>query len=225
MKTPEDAEKLAETMVKIGKANGRRVSALITDMDKPLGYAVGNSLEVMEAFRVLRGEEKGELYDICAALAGEMLALAKNLPHDEAVCAVKDSIDSGKAYEKMLEWISAQGGDCGCVIENRLPVGKCSRTVRAEADGYVSHINAEGIGISACVLGAGRINKSDTPDLSAGILMKKNTGDRVLAGDELAVLYSSDEEKLDSGEEKFRESVVISNERPREIPLIYKIIR
>lgn len=224
MKTPKDASELAQVMVNIGKSHGRHVSALITDMDKPLGCCIGNSLEVMEAVRVLRGEEKGELYDICAAIVAEMYSLAMGVERGEAEKKFHAAIDSGRAYEKMLEWIGAQGGDVGCIEKNLLPVGKFSRAVCAKESGYISHTDAQGIGMSACLLGAGRMKKEDRPDLCAGIVMKKNTGDPVCAGEEIAVLYSSEEELLSAAEEKFLSSISYSQSKPTENPMIYDII-
>lgn len=224
MKTPEEAEKLARVMVNIGKANGRKMCALITDMDKPLGQNIGNSLEVMEAVQVLRGETKGDLYEISVALTANMLALATEIPSEHADALVRDAIDSGKAYEKFLEWISAQGGDVSFITENKLSVGKCVREVKAARSGYISHLDAEGIGQAACTLGAGRLTKDDTPDLSAGITIVKTVGDYVEEGDTLAVLYSSDEAKLSDAEERFAGCAAYSECRPDEKPLIYKTV-
>lgn len=224
MKTPESASELAELMVNIGKTHGRRVSALITDMDKPLGFCVGNSLEVMEALSVLRGEEKGELYDICAAIVAEMYSLAMGTERWEAEEKFRAAIDSGRAYEKMLEWIGAQGGDVRCIEKNLLPVGKYSRSVCAKEDGYISHTDAQGIGMAACLLGAGRTKKDDRPDLSAGIVMKKNAGGKVQAGEEIARLYSSKEDLLSAAEKKLISSITYSNSKPPVSPLIYDTI-
>ena len=224
MKTPEEAEKLARVMVNIGKANGRKMCALITDMDKPLGQNIGNSLEVMEAVQVLRGETKGDLYEISVALTANMLALAAEIPSEQADTLVRHAIDSGKAYEKFLEWISAQGGDISYITENKLSVGKCVREVKAARSGYISHLDAEGIGQAACTLGAGRMTKDDTPDLSAGITIEKTVGDYVEEGDTLAVLYSSDEAKLSDAEERFARCAAYSECRPDEKPLIYKTV-
>jgi len=226
MKTPEDAVKLAEAMVSIGNANGRNVSALITDMDFPLGASIGNSLEVIEAADVLRGKVGGDLYTVSVELCANMLASSKEIPLVDARIQVEDALRSGKAYAKFLEWISAQGGDASAVDENRLPVGKCVREITADRDGYLTSLDAEAVGYAACLLGAGRITKDDVPDLSAGIILGKKRGEKIHKGDLLAVLYASDENRLDSAEAQFRESAVIGDEELHgTYPLIYKTVR
>jgi len=226
MKTPEDAVRLAETMVAIGNANGRRTAALITDMDFPLGTNIGNSLEVIEAVEVLRGNVKGDLYTVSVELCANMLSLSKDMPLDEARREVEDAIESGRAYEKFLCWIRAQGGDTSYIEENRLPVGSFSREVLSPANGYLTALDAEKVGYSACILGAGRLTKDDTPDLSAGIVLRKQRGDFVKAGESLAVLYTSDESRLDSAEAQFLSGAVILPDRIAEQhPLIYKAVR
>ena len=226
MKTPEDAVKLAETMVAIGNANGRNTSALITDMDFPLGANIGNSLEVIEAADVLRGKVKGDLYTVSIELCANMLASSKEIDLTDARNQVEDAISSGKAYAKFLEWISAQGGDASAVDENRLEVGRYRREIKAERDGYLNALDAESVGYSACLLGAGRITKDDNPDLSAGIVLAKKRYDEVKAGDTLAVLYTSDESKLDSAAEEFSRAVLIDREKSQNpLPLIYKTVR
>ena len=220
MKTPEEAVRLAETMVKIGKANGRNVSALITDMDFPLGTHIGNSLEVIEALSVLRGETKGELYEVSAELCAHMLSGAKAVPLDDARRAVRQAIDSGRAYEKFLEWIRAQGGDARAAEENRLPVGQHTRQILSPADGYLTALDAEKVGYAACLLGAGRMTKDDVPDLSAGIILQKKRGECVHTGETLALLCTSDPAGLDAAEKEFLSGTVISPEPLQEtLPL------
>ena len=225
MKTPDDAKALASEMVKVGSSFGRKVSALITDMDKPLGNCVGNSLEVIEAVKVLRGEEKGELYELCVNIAAEMYSLAMGSTHEEALALAENSISSGKAYEKMLKWVSCQGGDVRYIEENTLPVGEFARVVRASESGFISHIDAEKVGMSASLLGAGRINKTDRIDFGAGVMLQKNTGDRVRAGDEIAVMYSGNKDTLDAAEEMFVSAIEYSDTKPNDMPLIYGILK
>lgn len=225
MKTPDDAKALAIEMVKVGSSFGRKVSALITDMDKPLGNCVGNSLEVIEAVKVLRGEEKGELYELCVNIAAEMYSLAMGSTHEEALTLAENSISSGKAYEKMLEWVSCQGGDVRYIEENTLPVGEFARVVRASESGFISHIDAEKVGMSASLLGAGRINKTDKIDFGAGVMLQKNTGDRVRTGDEIAVMYSGNKDTLDAAEEMFVSAIEYSDTKPNDMPLIYGILK
>ena len=225
MKTPDDAKALASEMVKVGSSFGRKVSALITDMDKPLGNCVGNSLEVIEAVKVLRGEERGELYELCVNIAAEMYSLAMGSTHEEALALAENSISSGKAYEKMLEWVSCQGGDVRYIEENTLPVGEFARVVRASESGFISHIDAEKVGMSASLLGAGRISKTDRIDYGAGVMLQKNTGDHVRTGDEIAVMYSSNKDTLDAAEKMFVSAIEYSDTKPNDMPLIYGILK
>lgn len=225
MKTPDDAKALASEMVKVGASFGRKVSALITDMDKPLGNCVGNSLEVIEAVKVLRGEEKGELYELCVNIAAEMYSLAMGSTHEEALALAENSISSGKAYEKMLEWVSCQGGDVRYIEENTLPIGEFARVVRASESGFISHIDAEKVGMSASLLGAGRINKTDKIDFGAGVMLQKNTGDKVRTGDEIAVMYSGNKDTLDAAEKMFVSAIEYSDTKPNDMPLIYGILK
>lgn len=225
MKTPDDAKALASEMVKVGSSFGRKVSALITDMDKPLGNCVGNSLEVIEAVKVLRGEEKGELYELCVNIAAEMYSLAMGSTHEEALALAENSISSGKAYEKMLKWVSCQGGDVRYIEENTLPIGEFARVVRASDSGFISHIDAEKVGMSASLLGAGRINKTDRIDFGAGVMLQKNTGDRVRTGDEIAVMYSGNKDTLDAAEKMFVSAIEYSDTKPNDMPLIYGILK
>lgn len=225
MKTPDDAKALAIEMVKVGSSFGRKVSALITDMDKPLGNCVGNSLEVIEAVKVLRGEEKGELYELCVNIAAEMYSLAMGSTHEEALALAENSISSGKAYEKMLKWVSCQGGDVRYIEENTLPVGEFARVVRASESGFISHIDAEKVGMSASLLGAGRISKTDRIDFGAGVMLQKNTGDKVRTGDEIAVMYSGNKDTLDAAEKMFVSAIEYSDTKPNDMPLIYGILK
>lgn len=225
MKTPDDAKALASEMVKVGASFGRKVSALITDMDKPLGNCVGNSLEVIEAVKVLRGEENGELYELCVNIVSEMYSLAMGSTHEEALALAENSISSGKAYEKMLEWVSCQGGDVRYIEENTLPVGEFARVVRASEGGFISHIDAEKVGMSASLLGAGRISKTDRIDYGAGVMLQKNTGDHVRTGDEIAVMYSSNKDTLDAAEKMFVSAIEYSDTKPNDMPLIYGILK
>ncbi len=225
MKDPQEAECLATQMVKIGKGCGRRMAALITNMDTPLGMAVGNSLEVTEAVNVLKNKEHGALRDVCVALATEMTALCKDISTPEARSLVLDSLDTGKAYEKMKEWIAHQGGDVS-YIENTDLFNKSefSHSVTAKADGYLYRINALEVGNAACILGAGRASKDDKIDHSAGIIMNKQIGDYVRFGETVCTLYTNDPSKLAEAEKRCLSAVTLSDERPPKEPLIYKII-
>ncbi len=226
MKTPSEAQTLAEKMVEIGKRCGRRTAALITNMDTPLGNAVGNALEIKEAVEILKGNKKGDLYEVCVALASEMVSLALSLPKNEAQTAVIDAITSGAAFEKMKQWIAAQGGDTKYIEDISLfNETAFSREIKAEKDGFITAMNGEGIGTAALILGAGRTCKEDEIDHSAGIIINKKTGEQVTAGETLCTLYTNREEALDDAHKKYLESVIIEEKRAEEKPLIYKTVR
>ena len=225
MKTKDDAESLANSMVKIGNLCGRKTSALITNMNVPLGFAVGNSLEVIEAINVLKGKQKGDLYEISIALAGNMIALALGITEQEGCQKAKRALDSGMAFLKFREWIAAQGGDTACVDDTSLfAKAQYSMQIKASNSGFISAMDCEKIGTAAAVLGAGRITKDDKIDLTAGIILKQKTGDYVGFGDTLATLYSNDKEKLNQAASIYKSALQIGGNTTRE-PLIYKIIK
>ncbi len=226
MKTLENAEILANEMVKIGKGCGRNTAALITDMDMPLGSAIGNSLEVIEAVKVLKGELDNDLKEVCVALASELISLVLSVPHNEAQKMVNDSIDSGKAYEKMKEWISAQGGDVS-FIENteKFPKAEYSCDILSEIDGYITSMDTEKIGLASVILGAGRECKEDSIDFSAGIMIYKKTGEKIYKGDKIATLFTNNKSSLEDAEKMYRSAACISAVKPEPKPLIYKVIR
>lgn len=226
MKTIEDAEVLANEMVKIGKGCGRNTAALITDMDRPLGSAVGNSLEVIEAVQVLKGKLDNDLKEVCVALSSELISLVFSISHSEALSMVNDSIDSGKAYEKMKKWISAQGGDVS-FIENtdKFPKAEYSYDIFYEDDGYISSMDTEKIGLASVILGAGRESKEDSIDFSAGIMIYKKTGEKINKGEAIATLFTNRKESLSDAEKVYRSAVFVSSEKPKDKPLIYEIIR
>ena len=226
MKTPEASTELAKCMVEIGYKRGRRVSALITNMDVPLGHAVGNILEVKEAIEVLLGGGPADLREVALSLATEMLRLSLGYTKDEARELAEDAISSGRAHAKLVEWIGEQGGDASLARDTSLfPTAKLEREVKATTDGYITAMNTEGIGLASVALGAGRVTKDDEIDFTAGIIIKKKTGDYVHAGEVIATLYSSSEKRLDEGERGYLDSIKQGAEQPEEIPLIYDIIR
>ncbi|MDO4846903.1 MAG: pyrimidine-nucleoside phosphorylase [Clostridiaceae bacterium] len=226
MKTPDDAETLATEMVKIGKACGRNIAAVITDMDTPLGTNIGNSLEVIEAVRVLKGEVDNDLKTVCIVLATELTSLVFGIDTAEAEKRVNEALSSGKAFEKMKQWITAQGGNAACLEDFSLfKQPKYSYDISAEKDGYISSMNTEKIGISSVILGAGRESKEDSIDFAAGIVLKKKTGDAVKKGDVLATLYTDREGSIANAEKMFLEALSISDTAPAPKPLVYKIIR
>ena len=225
MKTPEEAKALADAMVEVGQACGRKVRALITNMDVPLGTHIGNALEVKEAVRVLRGEQEDDLYRVCIALASNMLSLCMGWSVEEAEKKCIEAIRDGRAYRKLLEWISAQGGDTSVFDGERLlPVAPLSMDVLSPADGYVSSISCADVGMASLLTGAGRETKDDVLDLSAGLIVYRKVGDRVRTGDAIATVYSSDEKKLESAAAKLLDAYEFSQEETEPLRLIHEII-
>ena len=226
MKTPEDAKALATKMVEIGRGCGRNMAALLTDMDSPLGRNVGNALEVIEAVGVLTGKVSGDLRDVCVALATEMVALVFGISADEAGARVEEALTSGAAFAKMKEWVAAQGGDTAPLDDISLfPQAAHAYEVKASKAGYIAAMDAEEIGKTAVLLGAGRIVKEDTIDHAAGIVIDRKVGDKVAVGDRLCTLYSNKADSLEAAAEKYRAAITVSDEKPAEKPLIYDIVR
>ena len=226
MKTPEDAETLATEMVKIGKSCSRNIAAVITDMDTPLGTNIGNSLEVIEAVRVLKGEVDNDLKEVSVVLAAQLASLTFGITYDEAERRVNEAITNGKAYEKMKQWIAAQGGDTACLDDFLLfPQAGVKYDVPCPVDGFISHTDTEKIGIAGVVLGAGRATKEDVIDYSAGIVLHRKTGDSVKRGEALATLYTNNEAAIKNAEEMFLGALEFSQTAPERKPLVYKIIR
>ncbi len=226
MKTKEDAEKLAGEMVKIGRACGRRVSALITNMDTPLGNAVGNALEVKEAVSVLKNECHGDLREVCLALAAEMVALVKNIPVEEAKALAEQTLTNGTAFAKMKEWVQAQGGDVRVLDDTSLfPTATHRYEVKSDRDGYLTGMNAEEIGLISVLLGAGRASKEDVIDPAAGIILHKKTGDRVKAGEVLCTLYTERAAVPEDAVKRYLAAVTVENRKPEPTPLILSAVR
>ena len=226
MKTFEESENLAKKMVSIGKSAGRSVTAVITNMDIPLGNSVGNSLEVIEAIKTLKGEGESDLTDVCLTLAAQMLCMVTG--EDEKACyaMAKDAIDDGSALNKLCEMISAQGGNAGVVDDFSLfKQPKHTVEISSEREGYIEHTDAEKIGLASVILGAGREKKGDPIDSSAGIVLKKKTGDRVEKGDTLAIFYTDDESKIEEAKREFFEAFTFDNKKPPAQKLIYRIIK
>ena len=196
MKTPEDSEKLAKAMVRIGNNVGRQTMAVISDMSQPLGLAIGNSLEVKEAIDTLKGEGPEDLNELVLTLGSQMVVLAKKAETlDEAREKLIEVMENGKALEKFKEFLENQGGD-GSIVDQpeKLPQAPYQIEVPAKEAGVVAEIVADEIGVAAMILGAGRATKEDDIDLSVGIMLNKKVGDRVEKGDSLVTLHANRED-------------------------------
>ena len=222
MKTIDDAIELSEIMVKIGKNFGRKVMAVITDMDAPLGNAIGNSLEVWESCEVLKGKGPKDLKGVAIYLAANMLYMAGKGTLEECINFVNEVINNGKAYKKFKEMISSQGGDLSSFDNfDTLEKDDIYYEVVSEKEGYISSMDAEKLGKASMILGVGRLKKEDSIDYKAGIILSKKIGDKVEKGDVLAVLYSSEIEKCKCAEKIIKEAVVLSAAKAKSAPLIH----
>lgn len=226
MKNAEDAEVLAKKMVEIGKLCGRNIAAVITDMNTPLGTNIGNSLEVIEAVEVLKGRVDNDLKEVSIILASELVSLIFGLDSDEARKKVEEEISSGRAYNKMREWITSQGGNLDFIDNTSLfEASKFTYEVKSLVNGYIAETDTELIGHASTVLGAGRTKKEDTIDYSAGIKILKKRGDKVEVGDTLFILYTNNESSLEDAKKRCRKAVKFTDSKPTVPPLVYKIIR
>ena len=222
MKTTEAAYALAKEMVAIGHHAGRNTVALITNMDRPLGRSIGNSLEVIEAIETLKGKGPDDFNDLCIELAANMLFLAEKGSLDDCRKLAVQRIADGSALQKFRDMIAAQGGDPAVVDDYSIfPQASIQREIRAEESGYVSHMDTQNCGISAMLLGAGRATKEDSIDHAAGIILNIKPGEFVEKGQALAVLYTNDPNTLDNAEQQLRASIHLSSVKPQVQPLIY----
>jgi pyrimidine-nucleoside phosphorylase len=214
MKTIGDARVLASELRATGEALGKRVVVLLTDMDQPLGWAVGNALEVAEAIATVRGDGPEDVFQECLALGSRMLLLggaARDL--DEGRERLVRAVESGAAAAKMREWIAAQGGDARVVDDpTLLPGAQCRREVLAHEAGWVAHFDAERVGRAAMAMGAGREKVGDCIDPAAGLVLGAKVGDRVEPGSVLVTLHAASVGRLDVGEERFRNAICMSHE-------------
>ncbi|AUI37984.1 pyrimidine-nucleoside phosphorylase [Geobacillus sp. LEMMJ02] len=225
MKELDEARRLARAMVDIGKRVGRRTMAVISDMSQPLGYAVGNALEVKEAIETLKGDGPHDLTELCLTLGSHMVYLAEKAPSlDEARRLLEEAIRSGAAIAAFKTFLAAQGGDASVVDDlDKLPKAAYTSTVTAAADGYVAEMAADDIGTAAMWLGAGRAKKEDVIDLAVGIVLHKKIGDRVQKGEALATIHSNRPDVLDV-KEKIEGAVRLSPQPVARPPLIYETI-
>lgn len=204
MKTEDDARELAKEMVRIGTGAKRKTAAVISQMDEPLGFAVGNALEVIEAVQTLKGKGPKDLSELCIALGSHMLVLANAANNlDEAAKKLKNTITEGTAYEKFIEFVTVQGGKREDVenVERLISVD-IIKEIPAPCSGYIEHIQSDEVGIAAMLLGGGRETKESKIDLSVGIVLKKKVGDYVKAGEPLAVMYANDPVRFDAAKKR-----------------------
>ena len=226
MDTPEKSRKLAEMMVRIGNLSGKRFSALITDMDQPLGNYIGNALEVEEAIDILAGRTQGALKDVALELGAHILRNAGAVATvNEGVKLLDAKIRSGEGLKKLAEMIAAQGGDPRvCEDTGLLPKAKTLIDIKADRAGYVSSMVTSDIGNAAKLLGAGRERKTDALDLSVGIVMKVRVGDRVKKGDVLCTLHAGEKSDRTGAYNLMKRSISISDEKPEARPLIQAVV-
>lgn len=226
MKDEESAVKLADTMVRIGDNVGKKTMAVVSDMDEPLGYAVGNALEVKEAIDTLAGNGPQDLYELCLELGSHMVAGAGKAQNcAEAKEMLAGTIKDGSALRKLAELVEAQGGNPEAVYDTELlPKASIEYEYRADTEGYVSRIVCDIVGTSAMVLGGGRENKDSVIDLSVGIVFEAKKGAYVHKGDVLARFYANDENKLSDAVKRFADAYVIEDTKPAGSRLIKKVI-
>lgn len=226
MKDEESAVKLADTMVRIGDTVGKKTMAVVSDMDEPLGYAVGNALEVKEAIDTLAGNGPQDLYELCLELGSHMVAGAGKAQNcAEAKEMLAGTIKDGSALRKLAELVEAQGGNPEAVYDTELlPKASIEYEYRADTEGYVSRIVCDIVGTSAMVLGGGRENKDSVIDLSVGIVLEAKKGAYVHKGDVLARFYANDENKLSDAVKRFADAYVIEDTKPAGSRLIKKVI-
>ncbi|MCR1899564.1 pyrimidine-nucleoside phosphorylase [Irregularibacter muris] len=222
MKTIEDSIGLAQIMVSIGEHVGRRTIALITDMDRPLGNAIGNSLEVMEAVDTLKGNGPDDFTEVCLHLSANMLYLAQRGSLEECMKMAEEALNSGKAFEKFKEMVVAQGGDVS-FIENTDQFEKAPiiHEVKAHQEGWIDKIDTESCGIASVVLGAGRESMEDIIDYSAGIILKAKLGEKITKGQTFAVIYTAKAKAVQEAENMLREAIHIGSIQPQITPLIH----
>ncbi len=226
MKTLEDAQKLAEIMVRIGTMAGKKTAAVITDMDEPLGNAVGNSLEVIEAIEALSGNGPKDFMEVVYALGSKILVLAgKAQTGREAQQMMQRCITSGAAKQKFADFIAAQDGDASYVWDTeKFPKTSYALSVCAPREGYIKSVDAHGVGAACMRLGGGRETKDSPIDLSVGVYLKKKRGDYAKKGEPLAVVYANSETKGKSAVRQVQKAYQITDEKTKPVPMIKRIV-
>ncbi len=225
MKTLEKSRELAACMVEIGKRAGKRMRALITDMDTPLGFAIGNSLEVVEAIHTLQGKGPSDLTELCVALSAHILNLAEKGSYEACEKMAKAAIADGSALQTFAKMVDAQGGNGAWILQpENFPKAKYSHAVTAKEEGYVVSVDTESYGVASLLLGAGRNTKEDIIDPTAGIYLCKKTGDFVKVGEPIALLYSGKESGFAAAEERLLAATRIGQIAPKKKPLILDVV-
>ncbi len=226
MKAEEDARALAREMVRIGRNAGRRTIAVLSDMDQPLGHAVGNALEVKEAIDTLKGHGPSDFQELCLVLGTQMLlAGGRTQDPEEAEEMLRESIENGDALRKLAQFVESQGGDARAVYDpGLLPAAPIRQTLAAPVSGYISHIACDEIGICSLLLGGGRETKDSSIDLSVGLVLQKKVGDYVEAGEPIAVIHARDARGAALAGERFLKACVTSPQAPGKRPLIKEIL-
>jgi pyrimidine-nucleoside phosphorylase len=227
MKTKAEATALARLMVEIGQGVGRRVRAILSNMNQPLGRAVGNALELKEALETLNGHGPQEFLEHCLSVAGQMLILGgKAQDAKEARAILLEALHSGQALAKFREWIAAQGGDLAAVDDpSLLPQAAIIQDVPAPRAGYVTSIDAMEVGLTAMLLGAGRAKKGDLIDHAVGVVLQAKVSDYVKFGDPLLTIHANDSDKLTQAQERLLAAYTWSEKPVQAPPLVYEIIQ
>lgn len=226
MKSQEDAFALAKEMVEIGNGAGRHTVAVISDMDQPLGYAVGNALEVKEAIDTLKGNGPADFEELCMNLGAQMLIAGKKASSiEEAKDKLTQVIKDGSALKKLAEFVEAQGGDKEAVYHPELlPQASIIKEIISDQEGYITHIVCDEVGVCSLILGGGRETKESTIDLSVGILLKKKVGDYVKVGETIALIHGNDSQKIQTATKRFLKACSFGKEKPQKQVMIKGII-
>lgn len=226
MQAEEDALALAREMVKIGNNAGRNTIAVVSDMDQPLGFAVGNALEVKEAIDTLRGEGPADFVELCMTLGSQMLIAGGRAKTDaEAKAMLQQVIEDGSALKKLAEFVEAQGGDAAAVYDtSKLPKASIIEAVEATQSGYISKIACAEVGICSLILGGGRETKESEIDLAVGIVLTKKVSDYVEKGETIAYIHANDAEKLKAAKERFLQAYTFSEAAPEKSVMIKHIL-
>ncbi len=225
MKNLDDARELARLMVKIGTQAGRKVTAVLSNMDEPLGEMIGNAVEVIEAVDTLRNRGPESFTSLIKTLAAEALAIGAGFSRNEAEKRVAEVLADGRAYAKFLEMVRFQGGDVSMIEDySKLPAAKKIDSLKADRDGYISHIDCEEIGLAAMMLGAGRETKDSVIDMGVGLKLVKHVGDRISKGDVLAELYLNPERDNNRAIKRLREAIKFSDSKVVAQKLILDIV-